>query len=73
MTGAEDCKGETVSLHRGGVRSGFSEDIGLGLFGCVGVCCLKDHTGQREKHKQRQGDRRGLVWQGQSSHVDQTT
>lgn len=47
----------------GGVRRAFLEDSGLGLFGCVGVHRLKELAGQREKCKQRQGDRRGLVGQ----------
>lgn len=54
---------ETVTLPRGGVRRAFLEDSGLGLFGCVGVHRLKELAGQREKCKQRQGDRRGLVGQ----------
>lgn len=51
---AETAKSGTASLYGPDVRRGF-RDTGLGLFGCIEVCWLTEHTGQRAKQEQRQG------------------
>lgn len=51
-------------LVRTGVLMGrfLRRDIRLGLYGCVGVHLLKEHSGKREKHEQDK-ERRGPVGQ----------